>query len=114
MSNREVEEEIEQVKKTGFACYKYVFVTRSGMHYEGNENVESVTLDQLYELDSQWAEGAMFSFVSDLIFLRMHRRFLAFPSLKSKSRERKPCSRALLHSKKALPEVFHSAMINSL
>lgn len=48
INESEIESEINQVKKTGFSCYRYVFITRSGITYNGEENVREIALHELY------------------------------------------------------------------
>ena len=49
LSEKEVKLEIDQVKNTNLFCYKYVFVTKSGIAYNGSENVEEILLDEMYK-----------------------------------------------------------------
>ena len=48
ISRSEMEKEIEQVKATGLACYKYVFVSKSGFEGDFPENATGITLRELY------------------------------------------------------------------
>jgi len=44
----EVMEEVEQVKKTGLECYKYVFITRSGISPVEDSMIEHISLEEVY------------------------------------------------------------------
>ena len=44
-----IEQEIEQVQKTGFNCYKYAFISRSGFDMEPEDGLEFISLEQLYQ-----------------------------------------------------------------
>lgn len=48
LSKSLIEDEIRQVKDTGLDCYKYVFISKNKETYDGNENVEFISLDDLY------------------------------------------------------------------
>ena len=45
-----IEQEIQQVKDTGLACYQYGFFSRSGFATTGRDGVIQIDLKQLYEL----------------------------------------------------------------
>ena len=45
-----IEQEIQQVKDTGLACYQYGFFSRSGFTEAGRDDVMQIELKQLYEL----------------------------------------------------------------
>lgn len=49
LSASEVLHEIEQVKNTGLECYKYVFVTRAGIEFQDDVQVEHISISELYE-----------------------------------------------------------------
>lgn len=49
LSEKEVKLGIDQVKNTNLFCYKYVFVTKSGIAYNGSENVAEILLDEMYK-----------------------------------------------------------------
>ena len=48
ISEKMIAEEIEQVKATGFKCYKYVFIARSGFETEETEEIKHINLSDLY------------------------------------------------------------------
>ena len=49
LSKRMIREEIMQVQKTGFHCYRYGFISRSGFALEPEAELELISLEQLYE-----------------------------------------------------------------
>lgn len=49
ISEAMIREEINQVVATGLNCYKYVFISRTGFQCDAGENVEFITLDELYQ-----------------------------------------------------------------
>ncbi|MCR5452289.1 MAG: ATP-binding protein [Lachnospiraceae bacterium] len=49
ISREVIDEEIQQVKNTGFNCYKYVFFSRSGFTAKETDEVKHIELDQLYK-----------------------------------------------------------------
>ena len=49
LDGRLIQQEIEQVQRTGLHCYKYGFISRSGFDIDPRENLELITLKQLYE-----------------------------------------------------------------
>lgn len=44
-----IQQEIEQVKRTGMNCYRYAFISRSGFDAQADERVELILLEKLYE-----------------------------------------------------------------
>jgi len=48
LSQAEVKKEIEQVRLTGLDCYKYVFITRAGIAQCKEENVEHISLAEMF------------------------------------------------------------------
>ena len=44
-----IQQEIEQVKRTGMNCYRYAFISRSGFDAQEDEGVELISLEKLYE-----------------------------------------------------------------
>lgn len=48
VSKAMIEDEIEQVKKTGLNCYKYVFFARSGFSQKETDDIKLIDLKQLY------------------------------------------------------------------
>ena len=49
ISREVIDEEIQQVKKTGLDCYKYVFFSRSGFTADETDEIKHVELARLYE-----------------------------------------------------------------
>ncbi len=45
----EVKAEIEQVKKTGLNCYKYMFITKAGIEKTNDSHIGHISLDELYK-----------------------------------------------------------------
>ncbi len=43
-----IDEEIDQVKKTGLDCYRYVFFSRSGFATEETDKIKHIELADLY------------------------------------------------------------------
>ena len=43
-----IEAEIQQVKKTGLDCYKYVFISRAGFEVEPLRDVQLIELRELF------------------------------------------------------------------
>lgn len=50
--------EISQVEETGFCCYKYGFLSRSGFTAKQEENLILITLEEMYD-GTQAGEPAM-------------------------------------------------------
>ncbi len=48
ISDSMIKKEIEQVKATGFNCYKYVFISRSGFQGQETEETRFITIQDLY------------------------------------------------------------------
>ena len=48
ISQAMIDEEIEQVKRTGLNCYKYVFIARSGFRAKASDNMKLIELKELY------------------------------------------------------------------
>lgn len=48
MTEADIREEIEQVRRTGLNCYKYGFFSRSGFAVEGNESTVLIGLEELF------------------------------------------------------------------
>ena len=44
-----IQQEIEQVRRTGMNCYQYAFISRSGFDAQEDEGVELIPLEKLYE-----------------------------------------------------------------
>ena len=44
-----IQQEIEQVRRTGMNCYRYAFISRSGFDAQEDEWVELIPLEKLYE-----------------------------------------------------------------
>lgn len=44
-----IQQEIEQVRRTGMNCYRYAFISRSGFDAQADEGVELISLEKLYE-----------------------------------------------------------------
>ena len=44
-----IQQEIEQVRRTGMNCYRYAFISRSGFDAQADEGVELILLEKLYE-----------------------------------------------------------------
>ena len=44
-----IQQEIEQVKRTGMNCYRYAFISRSGFDAQEDEWVELIPLEKMYE-----------------------------------------------------------------
>lgn len=44
-----IQQEIEQVRRTGMNCYRYAFISRSGFDAQADEGVELIPLEKLYE-----------------------------------------------------------------
>ena len=44
-----IQQEIEQVRRTGMNCYRYAFISRSGFDAQEDEGVELISLEKLYE-----------------------------------------------------------------
>ena len=49
LSGSRIRQEIMQVQKTGLNCYRYGFISRSGFDVEPADNLELISLAQLYE-----------------------------------------------------------------
>lgn len=49
LSATELRLEIEQVKSTGFKCYKYVFITRGGIEKTEDVEIEHISLEEVYK-----------------------------------------------------------------
>lgn len=49
LSESRVREEIRQVQETGFQCYKYGFISRSGFNVESDEKLLLITLADIYQ-----------------------------------------------------------------
>lgn len=49
LSKKIVNEEIEQVEKTGLFCYKYVFFTKNGLSFEETDQIKNISLDDVYK-----------------------------------------------------------------
>ena len=49
LSGSRIRQEILQVQKTGLNCYRYGFISRSGFDAEPADNLELISLMQLYE-----------------------------------------------------------------
>lgn len=49
LSESMVREEIRQVQETGFQCYKYGFISRSGFNVESDEKLLLITLADIYQ-----------------------------------------------------------------
>ena len=49
ISESRIREEIMQIQKTGFNCYRYGFISQSGFDLEPENNLELISLKQLYE-----------------------------------------------------------------
>lgn len=49
LSESRVRQEIMQVQKTGLNCYRYGFVSRSGFDVEPKEDLELISLEELYK-----------------------------------------------------------------
>ena len=43
-----IQQEIEQIKRTGMNCYRYAFISRSGFDAQADE-LELISLEKLYE-----------------------------------------------------------------
>ena len=48
ITSKMIEEEIRQVRQTGFSCYRYGFISRSGFDCEERENLILLKLEDLY------------------------------------------------------------------
>ena len=48
LSSTRISQEIMQVKKTGLDCYRFGFISRSGFDAEPEEDLELISLEQLY------------------------------------------------------------------
>ena len=44
-----IQQEIEQVRRTGMNCYRYAFISRSGFDAQEDEWVELIPLEKMYE-----------------------------------------------------------------
>ena len=44
-----IQQEIEQVRRTGMNCYRYAFISRNGFDAQADEGVELILLEKLYE-----------------------------------------------------------------
>ena len=44
-----IQQEIEQVRRTGMNCYRYAFISRRGFDAQADEGVELISLEKLYE-----------------------------------------------------------------
>ena len=49
LSKSRIRQEIMQVQKTGLNCYRYGFISRSGFDLEPEDDMELISLEQLYE-----------------------------------------------------------------
>jgi hypothetical protein len=49
ISEADVRLEIEQVNRTGMSCYRYVFITRAGIEKADMQNVEHISINELFE-----------------------------------------------------------------
>ena len=49
LSKSRIQQEIMQVQKTGLNCYRYGFISRSGFELEPEDDLELISLEQLYE-----------------------------------------------------------------
>lgn len=48
VTQKMIEEEIEQVKRTGLRCYRYGFISRSGFEAKGSDLLRLIELEDLY------------------------------------------------------------------
>ena len=48
VTNQMIDQEIEQVNKTGLRCYKYVFISRSGFEAKETDEVKLIQLKELF------------------------------------------------------------------
>ena len=48
ISKEVIDNEINQVKATGFDCYKYVFFARAGFTIKENDYIKFIKLDQMF------------------------------------------------------------------
>ena len=44
-----IQQEIEQVRRTGMNCYRYAFISRSGFDAQADEGVELIPLEKMYK-----------------------------------------------------------------
>ena len=51
VTQKMIDQEIEQVKATGLECHRYGFFSRSGFEADGADGVELIGLDELYSQD---------------------------------------------------------------
>ena len=49
LSSADIQKEITQVEQTGLNCYKYVFITKAGIDERTSDNVEHISLTELYK-----------------------------------------------------------------
>lgn len=48
VTQKMIDQEIEQVKATGLSCYRYGFFSRSGFKADGTDGIELICLDEMY------------------------------------------------------------------
>ena len=53
IAENEIEKEIEQVNKTNLACYKYVFISRSGFECSNMNNVVFLNIKDIFKCNEQ-------------------------------------------------------------